>query len=181
MATISVTFMEWTNKRLFEERSAQLWSKLPWLLSGLVWLQHSISTYRALNYCPQATVSLTSRPVITMPSKLPVLHSRSTYSVVMKVTQKDYKTTWQKRNGPGGFKKRYYSLDFHLKGYCTAPEMIPTPNWSPTLKWSLNRPRNDPHFSSRRPRNDPQLLEWNGILSWNYYNCVAAFTFLNHI
>ena len=41
---------------------------------------------------------------------------------------------------------------------CTAPEMIPTPKWSLTLKWSPNRPRNDPHFSSRRPRNDPQLI-----------------------
>ena len=36
--------------------------------------------------------------------------------------------------------------------------MIPTPKWSPTLKWSPNRPRNDPHFCSRRPRNDPQLI-----------------------
>ena len=35
---------------------------------------------------------------------------------------------------------------------------VQPPKWSPTLKWSPNRPRNDPHFSSRRPRNDPQLI-----------------------
>ena len=40
----------------------------------------------------------------------------------------------------------------------TAPKMIPTPKSSPTLKLFPNRPRNDPHFSSRRPRNDPQLI-----------------------
>ena len=27
---------------------------------------------------------------------------------------------------------------------CTAPEIIPTPKLSLTLKWSPNRPRNDP-------------------------------------
>ena len=41
------------------------------------------------------------------------------------------------------------------------PEMILTPKWSPTLKWSPNWPRNNPHFSSCRPRNDPQgIMEW---------------------
>ena len=40
------------------------------------------------------------------------------------------------------------------------------PKWSRTLKWSPNRPRNYPHFSSRRPRNDPQLIlgmEWYSV------------------
>ena len=43
---------------------------------------------------------------------------------------------------------------------CAAPEMIPTPKWSTTLKLSPNWPRNDPHFSSREPRNDhdPRLI-----------------------
>ena len=39
--------------------------------------------------------------------------------------------------------------------------MIPTTKWSTILKWSLNWPRIDPHFSSCRPRNDPQgIMEW---------------------
>ena len=56
--------------------------------------------------------------------------------------------------------KCYYRWDLYytwvqLLHMCLlAPEMIPTPKWSPTLKWS----RNDPHFSSCWPRNDPQLI-----------------------
>ena len=63
------------------------------------------------------------------------------------------------------------------EGACTAPEIIPTPKLSPTLKWSPNRPRNGPHLSSRRPRNDPQLIlgmEWYSFMEllrvcWSVY------------
>ena len=53
------------------------------------------------------------------------------------------------------------------KDVCTAPEMIPTPKWSP------NRPRNDPQFSSCRPRSDPQgIWEW-----WLNMGLGIAFSF----
>ena len=46
--------------------------------------------------------------------------------------------------------------------------MIPTPKWSPTLKWSSNCPQKDPHFSSCLPRNDTQGI-WAAIKHGTVY------------
>ena len=47
---------------------------------------------------------------------------------------------------------------------CTAPEMIPTPNWSPPLQWSPNRPWNDtdPEMIPISLHVDPKMIpmEW---------------------
>ena len=73
------------------------------------------------------------------------------------------KRTQLRKRSVGNLGKNHGSNSENDRSSCTASEMIPTPQWPPTLKWSPNRHRNDPHFSSRRPRNDPQLIlgmEW---------------------
>ena len=76
------------------------------------------------------------------------------------------KRTQLGKRSVGNLGKNHGSNSENDRSSCTAPEMIPTPQWPPTLKWSPNRHRNDPHFSSRRPRNDPQLIlgmEWYSV------------------
>ena len=60
-----------------------------------------------------------------------------------------------------------------------SPRDDPDPEKIPTLKLSPNRPRNDPHFSSRRPRNDPQLIlemEWYSKTMLVFCHCRALFS-----